>query len=30
MELINCDDMRDSRGIEAGATGLLKILYLAT
>jgi ATP-dependent Lon protease len=27
MELINCDDMRDSRGIEAGATGLLKILY---
>jgi len=27
MELINCDDMRDSRGIEAGATGLLKIIF---
>ncbi len=27
MELINCDDMRDSRGIEAGATGMLKILF---
>jgi len=27
MELHNCDDMRDSKGIEAGATGLLKILF---
>lgn len=27
MELVNCDDMRDSRGIEAGATGMLKILF---
>jgi len=27
MELQNCDDMRDSKGIEAGATGLLKILF---
>lgn len=27
MELVNCDDMRDSRAIEAGATGLLKILF---
>lgn len=27
MELINCDDMRDSRGIEAGATGMMKILF---
>ena len=27
MELDNCDDMRDSRGIENGATGLLKILF---
>jgi len=27
MDLINCDDMRDSRGIEAGATGLLKVLF---
>jgi ATP-dependent Lon protease len=26
-ELLNCDDMRDSRGIEAGATGLLKLLF---
>lgn len=27
MELHNCDDMRDSKGVEAGATGLLKILF---
>lgn len=27
MELENCDDMRDSRAIESGATGLLKILF---
>ncbi len=27
MELSNCDDMRDSKAIEAGATGLLKILF---
>jgi len=27
MELQNCDDMRDSKGIEAGATGLLKIIF---
>lgn len=27
MELVNCDDMRDSRGIESGATGMLKILF---
>lgn len=27
MELTNCDDMRDSKAIEAGATGLLKILF---
>ncbi len=27
MDLKNCDDMRDSKGIEAGATGLLKILF---
>lgn len=27
MELENCDDMRDSKAIEAGATGLLKILF---
>ena len=27
MELENCDDMRDSRGIESGATGLLKIIF---
>ncbi|MFC2028576.1 BREX system Lon protease-like protein BrxL, partial [Chloroflexota bacterium] len=27
MELTGCDDMRDSKAIEAGATGLLKILY---
>lgn len=27
MELYNCDDMRDSKAIEAGATGLLKILF---
>ena len=24
---MNCDDMRDSRGIESGATGLLKIIF---
>lgn len=29
MELENCDDMRDSKAIEAGATGLLKILFPA-
>jgi ATP-dependent Lon protease len=27
MQLENCDDMRDSRAIEAGASGLLKILF---
>lgn len=27
MELENCDDMRDSRAIEAGVTGLLKIIF---
>lgn len=27
MEVENCDDMRDSKAIEAGATGLLKILF---
>jgi ATP-dependent Lon protease len=27
MELQNCDDMRDSKGVEAGATGLLKIIF---
>jgi len=27
MELENCDDMRDNKAIEAGATGLLKILF---
>jgi len=27
MELSNCDDMRDNRGIEGGATGLLKMLF---
>jgi ATP-dependent Lon protease len=27
MELENCDDMRDNRSIEAGASGLLKILF---
>lgn len=27
MELNNCDDMRDNKAIEAGATGLLKILF---
>lgn len=27
MELSNCDDMRDSKAIEAGTTGLLKILF---
>lgn len=27
MELTNCDDMRDSKAIEAGATGLLKMLF---
>jgi ATP-dependent Lon protease len=27
MDLINCDDMRDTKAIEAGTTGLLKILF---
>ena len=27
IELIGCDDMRDNRSIETGATGLLKILF---
>jgi ATP-dependent Lon protease len=27
MELQNCDDMRDSKAVEAGATGLLKIIF---
>ena len=27
MELQNCDDMRDSKAIEAGATALLKVLF---
>jgi len=27
MQVENCDDMRDSKNIEAGATGLLKILF---
>lgn len=27
MELQDCDDMRDSKAVEAGATGLLKILF---
>lgn len=27
MQVENCEDMRDSRAIEAGATGLLKILF---
>ena len=27
IELINCDDMRDTKAIEAGASGLLKILF---
>lgn len=27
MDLKNCDDMRDNKAIEAGATGLLKILF---
>jgi len=25
--LQNCDDMRDSKAVEAGTTGLLKILF---
>lgn len=27
MELVDCDDMRDSKAVEAGAAGLLKILF---
>lgn len=27
MKVENCDDMRDSKNVEAGATGLLKILF---
>jgi len=27
MEIQNCDDMRDSRAVEAGASGFLKILF---
>ena len=27
MELQHCDDMRDAKAIEAGASGLLKILF---
>jgi ATP-dependent Lon protease len=27
MELTDCDDMRDNKGVEAGASGLLKILF---
>jgi len=27
MELIDCDDMRDTKAIEAGASGLLKIIF---
>lgn len=27
MQVENCDDMRDSKNVEAGATGLLKILF---
>lgn len=27
MDLQNCEDMRDSKAVEAGATGLLKILF---
>lgn len=27
MELIDCEDMRDSKAIEAGTTGLLKIIF---
>lgn len=27
MELVNCDDMRDSRAIESGATAMMKILF---
>lgn len=27
MQVQNCDDMRDSKNVEAGATGLLKILF---
>jgi ATP-dependent Lon protease len=27
MELVDCDDMRDTKAIEAGASGLLKILF---
>lgn len=27
IELVNCDDMRDTKAIEAGASGLLKILF---
>lgn len=27
MELLECDDMRDTKAIEAGASGLLKILF---
>jgi len=27
MELENCDDMRDRKGVEAGTTGLLKIIF---
>ena len=27
MELIDCNDMRDTKAIEAGATGLMKILF---
>lgn len=27
MELKNCDDMRDSRAVESGTTGLIKILF---
>jgi len=27
MELTNCDDMRDTKAIESGASGLLKILF---
>ena len=27
MELENCDDMRDRRSVEAGATGLMKIIF---
>lgn len=27
MQLINCNEMRDNKGIEGGATGLLKIIF---